>query len=321
MASSFEPLNTVIIPVYNGADYLREAINSVINQTYRNIEILVVDDGSNDSGETQRVLRGFGSRIRIISQQNGGTATALNTGFNNAQGEFLHWLSHDDLYLPDKVGDMMSALKKETRRHETILLSGWYFIDENRIMFGQKDPQKLLPFKLRTNPYWLILLAFVNGCTICIPKKLWLKTGLFRTDLPTTQDYEYWLRLLPKSNIRLVSPIQTANRTHSMQGSLQIKGHQNEADSTYLATLLAIRGQYQKLLQLSDIICLLRIEEHLKPSIYEKSKDFVSREILRIAQADIGVEKTKNEQLFKEYVEVNRITMQKIFLGGQWLTT
>ena len=76
----FHPKVSIIIPVYNGANYLRDAINSALNQTYKNIEIIVVNDGSNDNGRTDEIALSYGNKIKYIKKKNGGVASALNVG-------------------------------------------------------------------------------------------------------------------------------------------------------------------------------------------------------------------------------------------------
>src|SRR5689334_11837948 len=99
---STEPKVSIVIPVFNGAQYLRSAIDSALGQTYRNTEIIVVNDGSSDFGQTERVALSYGSRIRYFSKSNGGVASALNFGIQQMRGELFCWLSHDDLYLQEK---------------------------------------------------------------------------------------------------------------------------------------------------------------------------------------------------------------------------
>ncbi|MBO5570669.1 MAG: glycosyltransferase, partial [Clostridia bacterium] len=77
---SFLPKVSIVIPVYNGANFLREAIDSALGQTYPNIEILVVNDGSDDGGETESIALSYGNQIRYFRKENGGVATALNFG-------------------------------------------------------------------------------------------------------------------------------------------------------------------------------------------------------------------------------------------------
>ena len=82
-------LVSIIIPVYNGANYLREAIDSALNQTYQNCEVIVVNDGSDDNGKTEEITLSYGSRIRYFRKENGGVATALNAGIREMQGEYF----------------------------------------------------------------------------------------------------------------------------------------------------------------------------------------------------------------------------------------
>ena len=104
-----DPRVSIVIPVYNGANYLAQAIDSALAQTYSNVEVVFVDDGSTDGGETERVARGYGDRIRYLRKENGGVATALNAGIEVMTGEYFSWLSHDDLYLPEKVALQVQA--------------------------------------------------------------------------------------------------------------------------------------------------------------------------------------------------------------------
>jgi len=95
---------SVIVPVYNGSQDLRETIESVLQQTFTDFELLVVDDGSTDS--TADVIRGYAerdSRVRLVSQPNQGVAAARNTGIQESRGEIIAFLDHDDLWLPDKL--------------------------------------------------------------------------------------------------------------------------------------------------------------------------------------------------------------------------
>ena len=106
-----EDLVTVIIPVYNKVEYLRDSLNSVINQTYSNIEIIVVDDGSNNSGKILNICNSFNKKIRIIKlNKNSGVSVALNRGILRSNGKYINWLSHDDLFLPTKIEEQIKLL-------------------------------------------------------------------------------------------------------------------------------------------------------------------------------------------------------------------
>lgn len=101
MVGNRPPVVSVIIPVYNGAKYLMEAIDSVLSQTFTDFELLVVDDGSTD--ETWGLIQSYGSRVRGFRKLNGGVASALNLGIRESRGKWIAWLSHDDAFLPKKL--------------------------------------------------------------------------------------------------------------------------------------------------------------------------------------------------------------------------
>jgi len=103
---------SVIIPVYNGANYLREAVESALAQTHPDVEVIVVNDGSNDGGATHDVALSFRSRIRYIEKANGGVASALNAGIREMRGDFFSWLSHDDVFYPEKLARQVAHLRR-----------------------------------------------------------------------------------------------------------------------------------------------------------------------------------------------------------------
>ncbi len=103
------PTVSVVLPVYNGENYLRFAVESVLEQTFRDFELIVVDDGSKDS--TPEIARGYGERVRYVRQDNTGVAGAFNHGIRLARGQYVSWLSHDDRFHPSKLERQVEALK------------------------------------------------------------------------------------------------------------------------------------------------------------------------------------------------------------------
>lgn len=95
------PLISCIVPTYNGEGYLREALDSILAQSYRPLEVIVADDGSTD--ETLRVAHDYGELVRLVSQANAGPAAARNLGVRSARGELVAFLDQDDLWRPDKL--------------------------------------------------------------------------------------------------------------------------------------------------------------------------------------------------------------------------
>ena len=102
-------LISCIVPVFNGERYLREALDSILAQTYRPLELLVVDDGSTDG--TAAVVASYGEQIRYLSQPNAGPAAARNLGLQAAIGEFIAFLDHDDLWHPEKLARQMARFQ------------------------------------------------------------------------------------------------------------------------------------------------------------------------------------------------------------------
>lgn len=109
------PLISVIIPVYNCEQYLAEAIESVLSQTYQPIEIIVIDDGSTDG--TAKVAKHFAPLIRYYFQPNGGSGAARNRGIELAQGEFFAFLDADDFWVEDKLMHQMAAFNNNPELH------------------------------------------------------------------------------------------------------------------------------------------------------------------------------------------------------------
>ena len=110
------PKVSIIIPCYNGEKYLKNAIDSALSQSYENIEVIVVNDGSED--DTEKIALEYGKKIRYFKKKNGGVSSALNLGIKEMEGEYFSWLSHDELMaIPDgkyaKLYNSQFADKKE----------------------------------------------------------------------------------------------------------------------------------------------------------------------------------------------------------------
>lgn len=213
------PKVSIVIPVYNGSDFLDEAIQSALAQTYENIEIVVVNDGSNDGGATERIALGYGDRIRYFSKPNGGVASALNYAIQVMTGDFLSWLSHDDLYSREKIQRNIEALSAlaEDERARTIIYS-------NYSVFSA-DPAKAIEVSLKgVQPqlfrYWLTIENGLHGCTLLIPKSAFQQCGVFNEELRTTQDYDLWFRMARRFQFVHMPQALVLARSHSGQGSI-----------------------------------------------------------------------------------------------------
>jgi glycosyltransferase involved in cell wall biosynthesis len=107
------PLVTIIIPVFNGSNFVNEAIESALGQTYKNKEVIVVNDGSNDAGKTRKAVLPYLDKIQYFEKDNGGVSTALKFGIKKTKGEYISWLSHDDFFSNRKIELQIRALQKQ----------------------------------------------------------------------------------------------------------------------------------------------------------------------------------------------------------------
>ena len=213
----FKPLVSIIIPVYNGANYVSEAIESAINQTYKNIEIIVVNDGSNDNGKTEKVVLKYKKHIKYISKENGGVSTALNVGIQNMKGEYFSWLSHDDKYEIDKIEKQIEYIKNNNLIGKDIILySDYKLMDKNGKIISNCYKNSYL---LNMKPLYSILRGAINGLTLLIPRKAFNDCGYFDEDKRCTQDYELWWKMLKKYKFIHQSIYTAITRYHSNQVS------------------------------------------------------------------------------------------------------
>lgn len=213
------PFATIIIPTYNQAHFLGAALDSVLAQTDTDWEAVVVNDGSTD--DTASVLSRYATsdeRIRQIHQVNGGVGAALNQGLAAARGEWIHWLSSDDLFEPDKLAinrrwiglnphaDFFYSLFKLLRHSSGVL--------EERDLWGPRPVPNL-------EVLGLLYRNFVNGISICVRRERWETVGVFAADLRYGQDYDMWLRLLVALKPCFIPERTVISRNHEAQGSEQ----------------------------------------------------------------------------------------------------
>ena len=217
------PKVSIVIPVYNGANYLREAVDSALAQTYPEIEVLVVNDGSTDGGRTEAIARSYGSRIRYLEQRNGGVASALNAGIRAMTGDYLSWLSHDDVYLPTKVESEVARVASAPSG--AVLFSDYEYIDARGRVLGEKR------FHGRTDAMRVELVAGdpIHGCTTLVPRRSLEAVGPFDVTLRTIQDYDMWFRLAGQFPFVHVPEVLLRARLHAEQGMRTIPSHHEEA--------------------------------------------------------------------------------------------
>lgn len=216
----FNPKVSIIIPVYNGSTYLREAIDSALSQTYSNIEVLVVNDGSNDAGMTHDIAFSYGDKIRYFKKENGGVSSALNLGISKMTGKYFSWLSHDDVYTENKILNQVYALS-QIGNSVTIVCCNSVEIDKNSNLIN--NIKKRLEFKSETLQWDQALKLMLEkgeygGCSFLIPKKVLDEVGGFDEALRYNQDVVMWYKIfLAKVNVLFNPEIDVKIRIHDSQ--------------------------------------------------------------------------------------------------------
>ena len=234
------PFISVVIPAYNGASFIREAIDSVFAQSFDDYDVLVVDDGSTD--ETRAIVESYGDRVRYHYQENQGLAVARNTGLRLAGGRYITYLDADDIWEPDNLRVKAAVLRAQPDL-------GGVFSEFS--VFDEQGPQQgrgshyVFPYFSRTGRDFAT--TFERRTTLDVPggkpvelyfghvfdrlfwgnfilptsmvfsRQLALEVGEFRPDLRTQQDYEYWLRFSRRCPLAYVDRVLVRYRRHAAQ--------------------------------------------------------------------------------------------------------
>ena len=214
---SHSPLVSVIIPAYNRALLIAQTLASVREQTFKDYEIIVVDDGSTDA--TAQVVAGFGCGVKYIFKQNGGQASARNVGIQNTTGEFIAFLDSDDLWLPDKLAKQLACLKKTNRQ--------WIYCDAEAFdhvtgklldrfsRIGHRPQQDFIARQL-------ICGNFIPSPTPVVRRIVFDHVGRFDESSEMRsigEDWEMWLRIAARYEIAYVPEVLARYRVHSGSGT------------------------------------------------------------------------------------------------------
>ncbi|MGZ0079080.1 glycosyltransferase [Methylomonas sp. YC3] len=186
------PLASVILPVYNGKKFIRDAITSILTQSHINLELLVVDDGSTD--ESTSIIKEFSekdNRIRFFQQKNSGVAGARNLALREAKGEYIGFIDQDDIWLTDKLESQIAYFEKNP---EAVFLHGNIEYIDDKLTPLDKS---LYPWETNASGHCFERLFVWNAIaiqTVCFKRKCMDTVGFLREDVPGVDDYDYWLR-------------------------------------------------------------------------------------------------------------------------------
>ncbi len=194
---------SIILPTYNGAKYLQQSIDSCLNQTYKNIELIIVDDGSMD-GTPDIIMSYQDERMKCIRhKKNKGLSYALNAGFKKATGEYLTWTSDDNYYAENALEIMVALL--QTNRKIAFVYSNFYIInDVNKLL----QTVNVLPSK-NLKEYNCI------GPCFLYRRKIYEVIGGYNPDFFLAEDYEYWIRIFKRFRMQKLEEFLYWHRLHS----------------------------------------------------------------------------------------------------------
>jgi glycosyltransferase involved in cell wall biosynthesis len=212
-----KPKVSVIIPNYNYSQYIGEAVESVLLQTYTNVEIIVVDDGSKDN--SLELLETFGDKIKVLAQQNAGVSVARNNGVANSNGEFIAFLDADDVWLPEKLERQITLFLND--RTLGLVHVAVQDIDANGKnlethfdgLSGEVSHELLL-FKRA------VILG--GGSGIMIPRKVFDEVGGFDLRLSTSADWDIFYQISSRYKVGFINEILLKYRIHgsNMHGNI-----------------------------------------------------------------------------------------------------
>ena len=202
------PQVSVVIPAYNAAPYLRQALDSVLAQTFRDLEVIVVDDGSTDA--TSQILSGYASRVRVLRQQNAGVAKARNHGIAASKGRYVAFLDADDAWYPHKIDRQVATLSSDGRQGAIY----------TRFVATDAD---LRPSGLRWQPGRRALLEDLlfdgnviaaGASTVLCDRALLDQLGGFDPSFSLCADWELWIRLAAVSGFTYLDEALALYRRH-----------------------------------------------------------------------------------------------------------
>jgi glycosyltransferase involved in cell wall biosynthesis len=202
------PLVSVVIPNHNYARFLPEALDSVLKQTYPEIEILVVDDGSTD--DSLDVLRRYHGRMRLFRQPNSGVSRARNLGIRESRGELVAFLDSDDAWLPEKLAKQVDLFES---RALGMVYTGLRFVGEDGSARGQTT-DGLSGWVLRELALLQTPGVPASGSSAVIRRECFDVAGLFDDALSTSADWDLWRRIACRYEIGMVREPLVSYRLH-----------------------------------------------------------------------------------------------------------
>jgi glycosyltransferase involved in cell wall biosynthesis len=259
------PVVTVVMPAFNSAQVIKDSLDSIQAQTFRDFEVIVVDDGSTDN--TAQIVRNFckaDARFTLIQQPNSGISRARNAAIRQARGEWIAFLDSDDLWLPEKLSRQMELSVKDP--HANLLFTNYYPWDGKNDLREGYSPEKSLPQgDVMEELIWRFVFL---PSSVLVRRQLLLEAGLFDVELFLSEDWDLWLRLgtlglkvrgvrEPLVRYRRWPESHTAkNKLKSIQANLVVLKKNFDA---ICAKYPALKKSYLKSLEATQTVCEIMI--------------------------------------------------------------
>ena len=233
MDKDVKPLISVLMPVYNGQQYLAEAIESILNQTYKHFELLILDDGSSDN--SAEIIKGFNdSRVVYVKNEtNKGLIYTLNRGFGLAKGTFIARMDADDISVTERFEKQIQEFKED----EKLVICGSFIKT-----FGNGTEQYISHLPISNAQ---ILASIFFTCpfahpSVMIKKEALLKLDeIYREDYKHSEDYDLWTRLVSLGNSKNIPEFLLNYRIHDKQVSTVFEDHKYQSVSKIQTNLLS----------------------------------------------------------------------------------
>ena len=208
---------TIVTPVFNQADTLTETIESVLAQSYKNIEYIIVNDGSTDN--TQTIIEKYENKIKIMNQKNLGQSSALNNAWRVASGEYLTYLSADDILYKDGIKNLISHIDGT---------ADIYYPDYDLIDRASNKIEEIRTKNYCRNDLVCKLICQPGLATIFKSEVFW-RIGGWNDQLSFVPDLEFWLKASQFANFKRVPIVCGGFRIHGKSGSIRkVKRHQSD---------------------------------------------------------------------------------------------
>ncbi|TXE05843.1 glycosyltransferase [Gelidibacter salicanalis] len=299
-------LVSIILPVFNGEQFLAQSINSCLAQSYKNIELIIVNDASTDSSYS--IIEGFANkdnRVRAIhNATNKKLPASLNIGHRTAQGTLMTWTSDDNVYAPNAIEEMVISIENN---NADIVYSNLYHIDEHNDIKG-----KYIYCKTRT-----ILLDNIIGACFLYRKEVYENLGGYDELLHGIEDYDFWLQASRKYEFSHIDKFLYYYRKHGNSLSSSIDDPLSELSNNFKDRLTQSYRKYfliENNIVLSEIVMKLHltqeinVREFLKQDLFNKIYDSLPLEINRkILKKQIDLRLRYNIQRFKKNQNISML--------------